>query len=54
MIELIRGHYNGDFRWESHHLGRVVVLSARPQDQAGLEEFLVREFFGQPPIRMGR
>jgi outer membrane biosynthesis protein TonB len=52
MIELIRGHYNGDFRWESHHLGRVVVLSARPEDQDGLEEFLVREFFGQP--RLGR
>jgi hypothetical protein len=46
MIELIRGHYPGDFRWESHHLQRVVVLSARPEDQVGLEEFLVREFFG--------
>ncbi len=52
MIELIRGHYTGDFRWESHHLQRVVVLSARPEDQDGLEDFLVREFFGTP--RMGR
>jgi outer membrane biosynthesis protein TonB len=48
MIELIRGHYSGDFRWDSHHLGRVVVLSARPEDQAGLEDFLMREFFGTP------
>jgi hypothetical protein len=29
----------------------VVVLSARPEDQEGLEEFLVREFFGQPTVR---
>lgn len=54
MIELIRGHYTGDFRWESHHLGRVVVLSARPDDQEGLEEFLVREFFGTPPMGLRR
>jgi hypothetical protein len=49
MIELIRGHYNGDFQWESHRLGRVVVMSARPADQPGLEEFLMKEFFGAPP-----
>lgn len=49
MIELIRGHYSGDFRWESNRLGRVVVLSARPADQPGLEEFLMKEFFGAPP-----
>jgi len=51
MIELIRSHYTGDFRWESHHLGRVVILSARLQDNDGLEEFLIREFFGTPMIR---
>lgn len=45
MIELIRTHYSGDFRWESHRLHRVVTLSARPEDQSGLEEFLVKEFF---------
>ncbi|HEX5128855.1 MAG TPA: hypothetical protein VFV90_03875 [Usitatibacter sp.] len=57
MIELIRGHYSGDFRWDSHRLGRVVVLSARPADQPGLEEFLMREFFASPPpptARAGR
>jgi hypothetical protein len=45
MIELIRGHYQGNFNWESHRLGRVVILSARPEDTAGLEAFLLREFF---------
>lgn len=48
MIELIRGHYSGDFNWESHRLGRVVVLSARPADSEALEDFLAREFFGTP------
>lgn len=46
MIELIRSHYPGDFNWESHRLGRVIVLSARPADNADLEAFLMREFFG--------
>lgn len=46
MIELIRTHYQGDFNWESSRLGRVVVLSARKDDTAGLEAFLMREFFG--------
>lgn len=50
MIELIRTHYTGDFNWESYRLQRVVVLSARPEDSAGLEDFLMREFFGQPVI----
>ncbi len=50
MIELIRSHYNGDFQWESHRLGRVVVMSARPADQPGLEEFLMKEFFGTPTV----
>jgi hypothetical protein len=54
MIELIRGHYSGDFRWESHRLGRVVVLSARPEDNEGLEDFLIREFFGTPVLGPGR
>ena len=45
MIELIRTHYKGNFNWESHRLGRVVVLSARIEDNAGLEEFMMREFF---------
>ncbi|MFZ6755396.1 hypothetical protein ACO0KY_18710 [Undibacterium sp. Dicai25W] len=46
MIELIRSHYPGDFSWESRRLGRVVTLSARPQDSEQLEAFLRKEFFG--------
>jgi hypothetical protein len=48
MIALIRTHYTGDFHWESRRLGRVVTLSARPEDNDGLEDFLIREFFGTP------
>ena len=54
MIALIRTHYTGDFLWESHRLGRVVTLSARPEDNEGLEDFLIREFFGTPVLNSGR
>lgn len=54
MIELIRSHYKADFRWESHRLGRVVILSARPEDSEGLEDFLMREFFGPPVLKPSR
>lgn len=47
MIGLIRTHYQGDFDWESHRLGRTIVKSARVEDSAELEEFLMQEFFGQ-------
>jgi len=46
MAQFIRAHYAGDFQWESARLGRVVVLSARPKDNDGLEDFLMKEFFG--------
>lgn len=45
MIEIIRRYYDGDFNWDSPRLGRVVVLSARLQDNDGLEDFLLEEFF---------
>jgi len=45
MIALIREHEQGDFQWQSWRLGRIVVLSARPNDSDQLEEFLLREFF---------
>jgi type IV secretory pathway VirB10-like protein len=54
MIELIRTHYQGDFKWESHNLGRTVTLSARAEDNDGLEDFLVREFFGTPMVNSRR
>lgn len=51
MIELIRKYHSGSFNWESHRLGRVVKLSARIEDNDGLEEFMMLEFFGQPRQR---
>jgi hypothetical protein len=54
MIVLIRTHYSGDFFWESHRLGRVVTLSARAEDGEGLEDFMMREFFGQPVVNPRR
>jgi len=50
MIELIRGHYTGNFKWRSHRLGKEIVMSARPEDGPELEEFLLREFFGTPTL----
>ena len=51
MIELIRREKTGDFEWDSHRLGRVVKLSARPQDTDELMEFLFKEMFPEykPP-----
>jgi len=31
-IALIREHYQGDFPWDSQRMGRVITLSARPED----------------------
>ena len=45
MIALIRRYYKDYFNWESQRLDRVVVLSARMEDNEGLEDFLIREFF---------
>jgi hypothetical protein len=53
MIAIIRDHESGDFLWESTRLGRDVMLSARPADNAGLEEFLMREFFDEGRREMG-
>lgn len=51
MIELIRENADGDFVWISSRLGRNITLSARPRDNAGLEDFLMQEFFGDPRRR---
>jgi len=48
MIQLIREYHQEDFNWESYRLNRVISLSARPRDQEGLEDFLMREFFDEP------
>jgi len=51
MIVVIRDHESGDFTWVSRRLGRDVILSARAQDTAGLEDFLLQEFFFDAPVR---
>jgi hypothetical protein len=45
MIEIVRAQERIDFVWASKRLGRPLTLSARIEDTAGLEEFLMREFF---------
>lgn len=45
MIALIRENTQEDFLWVSQRLGRSVMLSARPRDNAGLEDFMMRDFF---------
>ncbi len=47
MIEVIREERSEDFTWDSRRLGKVLTLSARPQDSAALEQFLMQEFFPQ-------
>jgi hypothetical protein len=45
MISIIREYEQGDFVWDSYRLGRSLTLSARARDNAGLEEFMLREMF---------
>lgn len=45
MIELIRRHKSGDFIWDSHRLDKQFTLSARPEHDSELQQFLLREFF---------
>ena len=45
MIVIVREHEKGDFLWESRRSGRNVALSARIEDSAKLESFLLKEFF---------
>ena len=51
MIQIIRDNAEDDFVWVSNRLGRNVTLSARPRDNAGLEAFLMEEFFGSSQLR---
>jgi outer membrane biosynthesis protein TonB len=45
MIELIRKERSGDFPWDSQRLNKVVTMSARPQDEKELTDFLYKEMF---------
>ena len=46
VISFIRESYQGDFPWESQRLNKEITLSARLDDNGGLEDFLMIEFFG--------
>ena len=45
MIVIIRDHEKEDFAWQSPKHSRPITLSARTSDNAGLEDFFMREFF---------
>jgi len=45
MIVIIRRDYSGDFEWESQRQGRSITKSARIEDTAELEQFLLKEMF---------
>jgi hypothetical protein len=49
MISIIREYEQEDFLWESQRLRRNITLSARARDNAGLEEFMMLEFFSVDP-----
>lgn len=48
MIAVIREYEPEEFGWDSQRLGRSLALSSRLRDNAGLEEFMMLEFFGGP------
>ncbi len=45
MIQIIRQHEKGDFKWNNPQKGRTTTLSAREKDTETLEKFLLNEFF---------
>lgn len=45
MIALIRRHKSADFIWDSHRVGRQFTLSAKPEHDSELQQFLLQEFF---------
>jgi hypothetical protein len=51
IIEIIREQESGSFLWESLRLRRDLTLSARPADNAGLEAFMMEEFFSDGRLR---
>jgi hypothetical protein len=54
MIAIIRENVQGDFQWQSPGPGGIVVLSARPADNAGLEDFMLRDLFDAAPRSSSR
>ncbi len=49
MIAIIREKHHDTIDWDSHRLGQVVTISVKPEDNAGLEAFLLKEFFYDNP-----
>ena len=49
IIEIIRENVSNDFVWLSSRTGRRTTLSARPSDNAELEEFIMRDVFLSGP-----
>jgi hypothetical protein len=45
MLTVIRRYEPEEFEWDSRRLGRSITLSSRPRDSAGVEDFLMQEFF---------
>ena len=45
MLTIIRHYEPEEFSWDSKRLGRSVTLSSLPRDSAGVEDFLMEEFF---------
>ena len=48
IIAVIRKHEPEEFTWDSQRLGRSLTLSSLPRDNAGLEDFMMLEFFSGP------
>lgn len=45
MIAIIRDYEPVEFLWDSQRLGHSIMLSSRLSDNAGLEDFMLQEFF---------
>jgi hypothetical protein len=45
MVELIRSKKTDEFLWNSHRLDKELMLSAKPEHETELQQFLLREFF---------
>jgi hypothetical protein len=48
IISIIRVYEPEEFSWDSQRLGRTLMLSSRARDNAGLEDFMMLEFFSGP------
>ncbi|MBS0321680.1 MAG: hypothetical protein JSR18_14135 [Proteobacteria bacterium] len=54
MIAIIRETVTGDFTWRSDRSGRDVQLSARPEDNTALEQYLLSDMFPNTPPALRR